>query len=106
MVMTHFSSTALSKSSLNIGLQSSLLRSSFLKEKYLEQIRPSQSQWFRNLLSRFYRAQDGFQCSNRISKFQRTKYLYSQSGSGSTENIALRANALYPRPERRGFTAC
>ena len=77
MVITHRSLTALSKSSLNFGLRSSLLRSSRLLANILEQIRLSTSQRFRNLLYRFYPRQDDFTAWNRISEFQRTKTLYS-----------------------------
>lgn len=77
MVITHRSSTASQRDSLNIGLQSFLLRSSFLLENILEQIRLSTSQRIRSVLDRFYRAQDGFLCSNPISEFQRTKPLYA-----------------------------
>lgn len=97
MVITHRSSPALSKSKLNFGLQSSLLRSSFLMENSLKQIRPSTSQWVCYLLNRFYRAKDDFYRSNRIPDFQRTKTLDSAVG--------IERQALYPRAEPRGFTA-
>ena len=48
MVMTHFSSTASPRDSLNFGLQSSLLRSSRLMANILEQIRLSTSQMVSN----------------------------------------------------------
>lgn len=70
MIITHCPLPALLKSRLNFGLQSFLLRSSFLMENILEQIRPSTSQWFRFLLNRFYPGQDGFSAWNRISDFQ------------------------------------
>ena len=77
MVITHKRLPGLSKRGRNFGLQSFLLCSSFLMENILEQIRPSQSQWFRFLLNRFYPSQDGFSAWNRTSKFKRTSLVFS-----------------------------
>jgi hypothetical protein len=87
MVITHLSSPESFTDRLNFGLQSFLLRSSRHMANSLKQIRLSTSQGFRNLLSRFYRAKDDFYRSNRISKFQRTKYPSSQSRKGSKDKL-------------------
>ena len=93
MLITHRSSTALSKSSLNFGLKSFLLCSSRLMAKILKQIRLSASQWLRFLLNRFYPNQDDFSVWNRISDFQRTKKTKIQCDSTAV-------NALYLGRER------
>ncbi len=77
MIITHCPLPALSKSRLNFGLQSFLLLPDRLKANISSKIRPSQYQWFRFLLNRFYPGQDGFSAWNRISDFQRTKNLYA-----------------------------
>ena len=77
MIITHCPLPALTRSRLNFGLQSFLLRSGSLLGKIPKQIRPSQYQWFRFLLNRFYPGQDEFSAWNPLSEFQRTKILYA-----------------------------
>ena len=60
MIITHYVLPGLSKRRLNFGLQSSLLLSDRLMANISDKIRPSQSQWLRNLLYRFYPSQDDF----------------------------------------------
>jgi hypothetical protein len=74
-------------------------------ENILKQIRLSTSQRFRNLLYRFYRAQDDFTRSNRISEFQRTNWLYIGSGSGSTGILHYVQTLYILGLNPRGFTA-